>query len=510
MSIPRRIVKTGPGAREALIKGANAVADAVKRTLGPFVANAALEKGNRITNDGVSIASEIYLDDEIENRGATIIKETCRKANDMVGDGTTSAITLAQAILNSISRSLANSKTILGKKTPAEIIKQIETERKEVTERLLAMKKDITTEKELIDSARVSVENDELAELIGKTQFKLGKDGVIIADETALPESSVEIVSGVQFDNGFGSSISITNSEKQTAEFDDIPVFMTNYTLETLAPIIPALEQLAKNGAKKVILLSRGYTTESIRECMNNSQNGFLIVPINAPYVDQSNILRDIQAVIGGRFIDHDESPLDSVQSSDFGFAKKFIASRYSSSVTGKGDLQEKERVAKRVEELEKAHSGEPSDFMKRAYKARIAQLTNGFAMLKIGATSETERKYKKDKADDAVNAVRVAYQEGVVPGAGLAFKEISEGLPDTYLLKKPLLCIYEQIMSSAPSDFKIEDWVKDPVKVLRVVLDQACSVASVLASAEIVVTTKNPDPLQDVLARAKGAESQE
>ncbi len=490
-----KIVQVGVEARNNLIKGANYLADAVKSTLGPYGANAAMEKGNRITNDGVTIAREIWLKDEIENRGICILREAAIKTNDEAGDGTTTAITLAQAILKEAVNRLPSGKNIIGGATPAEIIRTIEKERKEVTEKLQAMAVKIDSKEQLIESALVSVENKELADLIGTAQWELGENGMLIAEESAERECSVEKVYGVRIDNGFGTSVAINNVEKQALEVNEVRTILTNHTVTNLNPLVSILEQLQKIGVNKVAIIARAFTEQAIRDCMENTKRGYNIFPINAPYTDQNEVMKDLAVVLGGTYINTETRELDSLQLSDVGYAERIVAKRYSAVLTGKNDEKAKERVEKRTTEINQAIKGSMSDFEKRQLRERLAQLSSGFAIVKVGATSEVERKYKKDKCDDAVNAVRAALQEGVVKGAGVAFKEISESLPDTYILKKPLLAIYEQIMSTAPSGFMIEDWVRDPVKVLRIALEKACSVSGTFATTLIAIASENPKP---------------
>jgi chaperonin GroEL (HSP60 family) len=202
--------------------------------------------------------------------------------------------------------------------------------------------------------------------------------------------------------------------------------------------------------------------------------------------------MKDIEAVVGGRYIDTEESSLDDVYISDVGFTRKIIAKQFNSVITGIDNEQSKARITKRAELLEKKLIGSQSDFEKRAIEERIAQLTGGFAILKVGSRSVTERKRLKDKADDAVNAVRLALKGGTVKGGGLAFKEISDKMEEDDILKRPLCIINEQIMSSAPDDFVIESWVRDPYLVLKCALENACEFASAYISINGIVTTKN------------------
>lgn len=492
-----RIVIHGTKARNKMAKGANFLADSVKITLGPFGQNWFLDKKNAITNDGAKIAQEIVLKDEVENRGVVALREATRKTNDEAGDGTTTATTLAQAIYAKAVRLLGDEEEgIIGKITPAELIRQIETERKEVEEKLIAMAEPIETEEQLIKSAIVSVEDPALGKLIGETQFKLGKEAVLLAEETAERSSSIELVAGIRMDNGLGTAEVINNQEKQQLEVEDSRVILTNQTLQDLGPLQKVIEQLSRSGVTTLTIVARAFTSEAIQICLKNINNAKMkIYPLNAPYVDQAEIMKDLAAVLGGTFFHSEERAIQDMQISDVGYASKIVARRYDAVLAGKTDDKSKERIAKRIEELHEKLKGSKSDFEKKALQSRIAQLQNGFGIVRVGSDSELERRRLFDKCEDGVNAVRAAYQEGVVPGAGLAFKTISESLPDTYLLKQPLLSIYEQIKSLAPSGWEPEDWVKDPVKVLRIALKNACLAAGTFATAGGVITAENVKP---------------
>lgn len=483
MSTKFKKSKIGTGARDELVKGANYLADAVKSTLGPFGQNFLLEKGKRITNDGVSIARELELRDEIQNRGLDTLRESAIRTNDEAGDGTTTAITLAQAILQEAIKYMPKKDGFKGKLTASSLRQKIEKERLEVTQKLIEKAEKVTSKEQLISSAKVSVEDDSLGELIGATQWDIGEYGLLIAEETAERKCYVETVKGIRIDNGLGASILMNNLEKQTLEVNNSRVILTNYIIDGLKTLAPLLDSMLKNNIRDVIIVARAFSETAIRECLENHKNGFRIYPINAPYTDQNEIMKDLVAITGGRYIFNEESELSDIQLSDVGFVEKLVAGRYDSVFTGKDDEYSKKRVSERVELLKKKLQGEKSEFEKKNLQSRIAQLSTGFGIIKIGANSDSERKYLKDKADDAVNAVRAALQEGVVKGAGIAFKEISDTLPDDYILKRPLCSIYEQIMFTAPEGFIVEDWVKDPVKVLRIALEKACTVASVLAT---------------------------
>lgn len=501
----RRVIVIGEEARRKLSEGAHELAKAVSSTLGPYGLNFFLEKKQRPTNDGAKIASEIQFTDEIKNLGAGAIREAAIKTNDEAGDGTTTAITLAWAIYDACSK-LLSKEGVMGKMRPADIVRQIEKERLEVEEKLKIMAIPVKTKEQLIASARVSVEDEELGKLIGEAQWSVGKEGFLLAEETAERTSSVERVHGLRIDNGFGTSVIVNNHEKQTLEVENTKVVLTSYTIKTLSDwqqIMKICESVGKSGSTQVVIIARAWTDETLKYCLENINRGAMkIYPLNAPYVDMVQKMKDLAAVLGATFFDSESTVLEDLQISDLGFAEKVVARRFDALITGKNDERATERIAKRVEELRQQIHGSQSEFEKKMLLERIAQLENGFAIVKVGSPSDMERKRLFDKAEDAVNAVRAAYQEGTVPGAGLAYKEIADSLPDTYILKRPLKSLYEQIMSSAPSDFQVEAWVRDPLKVVRIALEKACAAASAFATAGGAIAEEQPKPLDEMFRK--------
>jgi chaperonin GroEL len=487
---PRRILLSGTDARLQVKEGADKLANAVKSTLGPFGTNALLEKGLRITNDGVRIAQEITLDDEVEDLGARKLKEAAAKANDQVGDGSTTIITLAQAILKESSRLLGTGRTIGSKMTTAEFLRTLKREYEEVLVKLNAMATPVASEEELIRSAVVAVEDDALGKIIGSVQWELGESGYILAEDSPNTTTTVERVHGIRIDNGFGASYLINNQEKQMLEVNGVRTIITDHTLQTLEPLKDILDQLLRQKIRKVAIIARGFTDQAIQDCAANIKGGYEIYPINAPFTDSKEVMKDLASILGGTFIDYETHSLEDMQLSDVGFAETIRARRFDAVITGAKDSSD--GITARIAQLREQLSGSVSDFEHKTLLSRIAQLERGFAVIQVGAESDTERKRIYDKVEDAVNAVRAALQEGTVAGGGLAFKEIADSLPDDYILKRPLASIHEQVMANAPEDFVIEDWVRDPAKVLRIALEQAVSVSGDLATVSIVVTTKN------------------
>lgn len=484
-----RIVIDGIEARDKVIAGAKKVTGPVGSSLGPFGLNALIEKGTRVTNDGMKIAQEISLEDEIEDLGARKIREAMAKSNEQAGDGSTTIAVLAEAILVASSKLLPK-EGVVGKLSTADFIRKVKTERDEVIGKLKEIATPIETEEQLVNSAVVSVEDRDMGELIGKTQWELGKDGFILTEEAPDKDSSVEHIRGVRIDNGFGASFVMNDQEKQMLIESDVHTILTNHTIQDLKPLEGVLNQFLKTGKKKIAIIARAFTNEAIADCGRNIQNGFNIYPINGPYTDMNEVMKDLAAVLGGQFIDAETHDLADTQYSDLGFAEKIRARRYDAIITGKNS-SDSERVQKRLADLKDQLKGSQSDFEKRNLEARIAQLEHGFALIKVGAESDTERKRLFDKVEDACNAVRAALQEGTVPGAGLAFKQIADELPEDYILKRPLQALHEQVMANAPADFIVEDWVRDPVKVLRIALEQAVSVAADLSTINVAIATK-------------------
>lgn len=487
----KKVAETGIAGRDKLIAGVNYLVDAVKLTYGPYGQNFAIEKGNRITNDGITIARELVgtQDDPFMERGLRIGLEAISKSNDEVGDGSTTCAIFLQSVLKESSKYLKKDGLISGKKSPTSLVRQIEEERLIVNEKMVSRATPITSEQELVDVATASVEDEELGRIIGEAQWKLGPEGVLLAEEVTADSCSVEYVKGIYVDNGFGTSMIINNAEKEALELTDVRVLLTNHTISSLDVLMPVLEGIAKLGKKDVVIVARAFTEEAIRQCIKNMENGFSIYPLNAPYTDQAEIMKDLVAVLGGRFISTENDTLDSIQLSDVGFATRVFAKRSTTVFTGEG-----KGVEERVATLEQKRDGSGSDFEKKNIATRIAQLRDGFARIRIGGKTITERQYRKDKADDAVNSVRAALQEGVIRGGGVELKEIAEELPDDSILRPVLLAPHQQIMANAGENFDVPSWVKDSVKVNRVALEKACSVAGTLVTAAGVITTKKED----------------
>lgn len=504
----RKIIKIGEAARIELSEGARFVYEAVKSTLGPWGQNFFLDKKNTITNDGVTIAREIELTDEIQQRGVVAIREASIKTNDEVGDGTSTAVVLSYEIYKEIAKLLPKPGVASTGKTPSDLIRQVNTEYDEVVTRLAQgdITTPITSKEQLVNSAIVSVEDETLGKIIGEAQWELGPDGVLVVEKTTDRESRVEKIPGIMIDNGFCSSWAINNPEKQTLELENTKVLLTSYTIKTLEDwnhIVNIANMVAESGGNCLAVIARAWTDETIGYAANNiAKKGLPIYPINAPYEDMAERFKDIEAVVGGKYYDSEGPSLADVVISDVGFAKRLEIGRWESIIVGMNNEQADARTDKRVAELKDKLKGSISDFEQKNVGKRIAQLQGGMGIVKVGSPSEMERNRLHDKAEDAVNAVRAAFQEGTVPGAGVAFKIIADSLPDTYILKQPLMSIYKQIKSTAPSGWTVPEWVRDPAKVLRIALKNACIAASSFSTAGGVITAEKPKGLNELFQK--------
>lgn len=486
-----KISLIGPEAGDKIVAGANYYADALKMTIGPYGFNAALEKGDKITNDGATIGKELFRKDEFEQRGLHIARKASIKTAEEVGDGSSSTPALMQATLKEIIRQVGDGSTLVSKKKHSEVISQLNKETEEIVQKLRDMSEPITSREGLVASAKVSAEDDELAELIGGTQWDMGKDGIILAEISHDTKCSIERMSGIRLDNGFGATSLVNNLEKQTLETEKAKIIVSNYTVNTMNMFRHILEPLIKSGTTRFVIVGSSFSENAIKDCKENYKLGVELYPINAPFKFQDDYMGDLAATTGATYLNKNEISVEEANEECVGDIDKLVASRTYAIFAG----HNKEGVDKRLIELRKKEEGELVTFNKNIITSRIAQLQGGFAILKIGSLLDSTLTYKKDKADDAVMAVRGALQEGVVPGAGLAFKMISESLPDTYILKRPLLAIYNQIKGSAPNDFVIEPWVKDPVKVLRVALSNAVETAGILSTIRIVAVNERIKP---------------
>ncbi len=522
----------GDEARKALKRGIDQVASAVKITLGPKGRNVVYDKGYgapTITNDGVSIAKEITLSNKVENLGAEMIKDVASKTNDIAGDGTTTAVVLAQAVIEE-----GLKKASLGV-SPMGLRAGIEAASEEVTRTLKAMAKPIKTKEEITQVATISAEDAEIGKIIANAIEKVGKDGVVTVEESQSFIVESEFVGGMQFDKGYLSPYMITDSDRMEASYSDPFILLTDQKISSIKDILPLLEKLAGLGKKDLVIIAEDIDGEALATLVVNKIRGtFNTLAIKAPgYGDRKiEFLGDIAVLTGGTVITEAVGlKLETVEIEMLGRARRVIASKEATTIVGgKG---KKSDLETRVTQIKKQLETTTSSYDKEKLRERLSKLSGGVAVIKVGATTEAEMKYKKLKIDDAVAATKAAVDEGIVPGGGVALIKAGEivakkGVKNTQVemlqefeagasillkaLEAPLrqivinagkddaAVIIDKIKKSktfegydARADKMVPDMIKagivDPVKVTRTGLERAAGAASILLTTEVAVT---------------------
>lgn len=522
-------------ARKALKAGIDKVANAVKVTLGPRGRNVVLDKGYggpTITNDGVTIAKDITLSDKFENMGAEIVKEVANKTNDVAGDGTTTSVVLMQAIVSEGMKQTTMGLSAMGVRAG------IEKASEQIVSALRTLATEIKSKDEIRQVATVSAESEKLGKIIADTINKVGKDGVVTVEESQSFGVESEVVEGLEFDKGYVSPYMITNAERMEAELKDAPILITDKKITSVKEILPLLEKLAQTGKKELVIIADDVEGEALATFVVNKLRGaFNVLAIKAPgYGDKKKeILEDIAITVGAQVISEDVGiKLETVELSALGKANKMIATKDNTVVVGgKG---KKANIDKRIAQLKIQAQNSDSSFDKEKLEERIAKLSGGVAVVRVGAATETEMKYLKLKIEDAVNATKAAIEEGVVPGGGTAFikaiKKVGEQKHNSHeeeigfnIVIKALEMPLKQIAANAGKDdgSVIVDKVKngkgnagydaakdeivsdmiaegiiDPAKVARSCVQNATSAAAILLTTEVAIADepeeKKPD----------------
>src|SRR3989339_1114525 len=408
-------------ARKKLKAGADKLANAVKITIGPKGRNVALDKGfgsPTITNDGVTIAKEIELEDKIENMGVEIVKEVAEKTNDIAGDGTTTAIILAQAM---ITEGLRN---VVAGANPLALKRGIEKGVEKLIEQLKGMAKKITTKEEMAQVATISAESEEIGGLIAEVMADVGKDGVITVEESKTFGIQKDIVKGLQFDRGYISPYMITDSERMEAIYEEPYILIADRKITALNEILPVLEKVVQTGKKEIVIIADEIEGDALATLVVNKLRGiFNALAIKAPgFGDRKKeMLEDIAAVTGATVISEEKGiKLEKIDLNMLGSARRVVATKENTTIIeGKGD---KEKIEARVAQIKNEISASSSEFDKEKLQERLAKLAGGVAVIKVGAATETEMKEKKLRIEDALAATKAAIEEGIVAGGGTAF----------------------------------------------------------------------------------------
>jgi chaperonin GroEL len=428
----------GEELKKKLQKGVDTVADAVKVTLGPRGRNVILDKGFNgptITNDGVSIAKEIFLKDKFENMGAEIIKEVAQKTNDVAGDGTTTATVLTQALFNE-----GLKQTTMGVNSMA-VRTGMEHAAADVVAALKAMATQITSLDEIKQVATISAESVELGEKIAETIDKVGKDGVVTVEESQSFGIETELTEGMEFDKGYVSPYMVTNPERMESEYKNAMLLITDKKISGVQEILPLLEKIAQTGKKELVIIADDIEGEALATfVVNKLKGGFSVLAIKAPgYGDKKkDMLTDIAITAGGQVITEDMGlKLENTELSQLGHADRIVSTKDKTTIVG--GAGEKDAIAQRVLALKSQLEQTNSKFDKEKIAERIAKLSGGVAVIRVGAATETEMKYLKLKIEDAVNATKAAIDEGIVPGGGTSLARAASIVEKNLMNKKDL-----------------------------------------------------------------------
>ena len=514
-------------ARAKLKIGVDKLANAVKITLGPKGRNVAIDKGYgapQIVNDGVTIAKEIELEDKFENLGAELVKEVASKQNDVAGDGTTTATLLVQAIVSE------GMKNVTAGSSPMLIKKGIEKGVKEVVAYLNKISKEIKTKEEIAQVASISANDKEIGNIIADAIEAVSKDGVVTVEESQSFGIYKEVVEGMQFDKGYVSAYMSTNTEKMTAEYSDVSILITDKKISAIREVLPLLEKMAAEGKKDIVIIAEDCDGEALTTFVVNKLRGtFNVLVVKAPGFGDNRkaMLEDIAILTGAKVITEEKGlKLENVELDVLGKADKIISTKDNTTIVGgKGSKKELED---RLTVLKSSLAKTESSYDKEKLQERIAKLSGGVAVIKVGAATETEMKDIKLRIEDAINATKSATKKGIVAGGGVALLRSIEALNALKLdneeeqigvdiLKKALLSPIKQIAENSGVDGSIvaeevrkneninygynaltneyEDLIKsgvvDPTEVVISALQNAASISAVFLTTEVAIAEK-------------------
>jgi len=527
-----KIISFSDEARKKLQTGVNILADTVKVTLGPKGRNVVLDKsfgGPTITNDGVTIAKEIDLEDKYENMGAQLVKEVASKTNDVAGDGTTTATILAQAMINEGIKYVAS-----GAK-PLDIKRGIEKATEKVVENIRSNKKEIKTKAEIAQVASVSAGDEKIGNLIAEVMEKVGRDGVVTVEDSNTMVMETEVVEGMQFDNGYISQYMISDTATMKATLIDPYILMTDKKISSIQEILPILEKMAQSGKKDIVIIADDVDGEALATLVVNKLRGVLnVLAIKAPgFGDRKKeMLQDIAVLTGTTIISTDLGhKIEDTELTMLGSARKIESDKdHTVIVEGKG---KKTEISGRISQLKKQIEKSTSDYDKEKLNERLAKLSGGVGVIKVGAATETEMKEIKFKVEDALNATKAAVAEGIVAGGGVALLNATKVLKTDEknsdenlgirIVKNAILAPIMQIAENAgvsgaivvneilspkktenasvknygynAATDKYGDMIKmgiiDPAKVTRSALQNAASIAALILTTEALVIDK-------------------
>ncbi len=534
-------VRFGEDARARMLRGVDILADAVKVTLGPKGRNVVIDKSfgaPRITKDGVSVAKEIELAEKFENMGAQMVREVASKTNDVAGDGTTSAIVLAQAIVRE------GGKAVAAGMAPMDLKRGVDRAVAALVEELAKRSKTITTEAETAQVGTISANGEaEIGRMIAEAMQKVGNEGVITVEEAKGMETELEVVEGMQFDRGYLSPYFITNAEKMTVDLDNPYILIHEKKLSGLQPMLPLLEAVVQS-ARPLLIIAEDIEGEALATLVvNKLRGGLKVAAVKAPgFGDRRKaMLEDIAILTGGQVISEDLGiKLESVTLDMLGQAKRVLIEKENTTVIE--GLGTEEQIKGRCEQIKAQVEETTSDYDREKLQERLAKLAGGVAVIRVGGSTEVEVKERKDRVDDALHATRAAVEEGIVPGGGVALARASLILanlnPENHdqkfgieMVRKAVQTPLRQIAENAGEDgavvggkvlengtygfgfdaqtgeYKdlIAAGIIDPTKVIRVALQNAASVAGLLITTEAMVAERPEKRAQSLPSQGGG-----
>ncbi|GAA2312299.1 chaperonin GroEL [Nonomuraea roseoviolacea subsp. roseoviolacea] len=530
-----KILEFNEDARRALERGVNALADAVKVTLGPRGRNVVIDKkfgAPTITNDGVTIAREIELEERYENLGAQLAKEVATKTNDIAGDGTTTATVLAQAMVREGLRNVAAGAS------PLSLKRGIDKAAKEISDKLLASARPVEDKKEIANVATISAQDAKIGELIAEAFDKVGKDGVLTVEESNAMGMELEFTEGLQFDKGYLSAYMVTDPERMESVLEDAYILLTQGKISSIADFLPLLEKVAQT-KKPLLVVAEDVEGEALAVLVTNKIRGtFTSVAVKAPgFGDRRKaMLQDMAILTGGQVVSEEVGlKLENVGLEVLGQARRIVVTKDATTIVdGAGDQQ---AIEDRVKEIKLAIEQSDSDWDREKLQERLAKLAGGVCVLRVGAATEVELKEKKHRLEDAISATRAAIEEGIVSGGGSALIHVSKDLDNLGLsgdeatgvgvvrraLVEPARWIAENAglegyvvthkvselqtghgLNAATGEYGdlIAQGVIDPVKVTRSAVQNAASIAGMLLTTEALVVDK---PEEEAPAAGQG-----
>ena len=525
-----KLVKFGGEAREKMLNGVNVLANAVKVTLGPKGRNVVLDKSfgaPRVTKDGVSVAKEIELEDKLENMGAQMLREVASKTNDVAGDGTTTATVLAQAIVTE------GAKSVAAGMNPMDLKRGIDKAVAAVKDSLLSMSNPISTNEEVAQVGTISANGEaSIGEMIARAMDKVGNNGVITVEEAKTAETELDVVEGMQFDRGYLSPYFVTNSEKMITEFEDPLILIHEKKLSSLQPMVGILEAVIQSG-KPLLIIAEDVEGEALATLVvNKLRGGLKIAAVKAPgFGDRRKaMLEDIAILTNGTVISEEVGiQLEAVTLDMLGTAKRVVISKEETTIVdGAGSA---DAISGRCAQIQAQVEETSSDYDREKLQERLAKLSGGVAVIRVGGSTEVEVKERKDRVEDAMNATRAAVEEGILPGGGTALLYASNALNELEganadedagiaIVRRAVQSPIRQIVENAGAEGSIvvgkllegsdtslgfnaqteeyvnmvENGIVDPTKVVRTALTDAASVASLLITTEAMVTDAPKD----------------